>query len=110
MKTAMFASALVFCGAVALTAQATKANVEHGETIFKQQCAGCHGPNGKGETAMGKTFKLKDLTSADVQNMTDAQLDDIVSKGKGHMPAYGTRLGTAGVHDVVAYIRHLAKH
>lgn len=102
-----FAS-MMFLACPALFAQAGKAT-ESGDAIFKRQCAGCHGPDGGGATAMGKMFKLRDLRSADVQKMTDAQLSDIVAKGKGKMPAYESSLGHDRIQAVVAYLRDLAK-
>ncbi len=80
-----------------------------GEAIFKKQCGMCHGPDGSGNTGMGKTFKLRDLRSAEVQKLTDQQLFDIIAKGKGKMPAYQSNLGNDGIHSVVAYIRQLGK-
>ncbi|MGE5647294.1 MAG: c-type cytochrome [Acidobacteriota bacterium] len=80
-----------------------------GAAIYKQRCAMCHGADGSGSTGMGKTLKLRDLRSAEVQGMTDAQLTEIVSKGKGKMPAYGSTLGAEGVKSVVGYVRSLAK-
>jgi cytochrome c6 len=82
---------------------------ENGEALYKHDCAGCHGPDGAGATAMGRTFKLRDLRSAEVQKMTDAQLSEIISQGKGRMPAYGKRLSSAQIHSVVVYLRDLAK-
>jgi mono/diheme cytochrome c family protein len=34
---------------------------------FAQKCAGCHGKDGKAQTAMGKKLSIKDLTDAKVQ-------------------------------------------
>ena len=55
---------------------------------YKAKCATCHGPDGKGDTAMGKTMKVKDLDSADVQKQSDADLTTIIEKGKKPMPGY----------------------
>ncbi len=80
-----------------------------GEATYKKSCAGCHGPDGSGQTAMGRSFKLKDLRSAEVQKMTDAQLADVVSKGKKPMPAYEKTLSAEQIQAVVGYLRQLAK-
>lgn len=80
-----------------------------GEATFKQMCAVCHGPDGSGATAMGRTFKLQDLRSPAVQNLTNAQLTEIISKGKGKMPAYEKRLTNEQIKAVVGYLRELAK-
>jgi len=81
---------------------------ETGEALFKRNCAGCHGPDGSGQTAMGVASKLQDLRSADVQKMTDAQLADMIAKGKGKMPTYGARLNPGQIQSVVGYLRELA--
>lgn len=78
------------------------------EATYKAKCAMCHGPDGKGETATGKTMKVKDFSSDEVQKMSDADLTDAISKGKGKMPAYKT-LTPDQVKGLVAYIRSFAK-
>jgi cytochrome c6 len=75
---------------------------------YKAKCAMCHGPDGKG-SAMGVKMGAHDFTSADVQKQTDAQLTEIITKGKAKMPAYDGKLKDSEVKDLVAYIRGLAK-
>jgi mono/diheme cytochrome c family protein len=82
---------------------------ETGEAIYKRNCAGCHGADGSGQTAMGRTFKIGDLRAAEAQKMTDAQLADLIAKGKGKMPAYEKRLSHEQIQSVVGYLRELAK-
>jgi mono/diheme cytochrome c family protein len=86
---------------------AAQGDAAAGAKLYKANCAACHGADGAGQTAMGKRMNLKSLKSPEVQKMTDAQLEEIISKGKSPMPAYGTKLGAQGVKDVVAYIRSL---
>ncbi|PYX02576.1 MAG: hypothetical protein DMG85_21280, partial [Acidobacteria bacterium] len=38
---------------------------------YKTTCAMCHGPDGKGETALGKNLHAKDLTSDEVRKKSD---------------------------------------
>jgi cytochrome c6 len=71
---------------------------------YKAKCAMCHGADGKG----GK-MGTRDFASADVKAETDAQLTDIITKGKGKMPAYGGKLADADIKGLVTYIRGLAK-
>ncbi len=82
---------------------------QNAAAVYKQRCAACHGPEGAGKTAMGRSMKLKDLRSAEVQQMTDAQLYDVIAKGKGKMPGYENSLGKDTVKQLVVYIRDLAK-
>jgi mono/diheme cytochrome c family protein len=72
---------------------------------YKQKCAMCHGPDGKGQTAMGKKLNLRDLGSPEVQKQTDEQLYDVTAKGKGKMPGYETQLGAERVKALVQYMR-----
>ena len=76
---------------------------------FKGKCAMCHGPDGSGKTAMGEKFGIRDLRSADVQKQTDAELVQIVTKGKNKMPAYDGKLTKEQIDQLVAYVRDLGK-
>jgi mono/diheme cytochrome c family protein len=80
-----------------------------GAALYKTKCVACHGADGKGETTIGKIDKIRDLSSADVQQQSDADLTTIISKGKAKMPAYGKSLKPDQIKDLVAYIRTLAK-
>jgi len=97
---AVLAFALVF---------STWALADGGADTFKAKCAMCHGADGKGDTAMGKNLKLRDLGSADVQAQSDADLTNIVTNGKGKMPKYDGKLNKDQIADVVKFIRTL-KH
>jgi len=82
---------------------------ESGEAIYKRNCASCHAPDGSGQTTMGRTLKIQDLRSAEMQKKTNAQLAEAIAKGKGKMPAYEKRLSNEQIQSVVGYIRDLAK-
>ena len=71
---------------------------------FKAKCAMCHGADGS-----GKALKLRELGSPEVQKQSDAELNDIVTKGKNKMPAFGKSLKPDEVSGLVAYVRDLAK-
>jgi cytochrome c6 len=100
--------ALVIVGAFALCASPA-ARADDSAALFKSKCAACHGADGKGDTAMGKTFKLRDLASADVQKQSDADLTGIITNGKDKMPAYKGKLTDDQIKGLVAYVRGLAK-
>jgi cytochrome c6 len=80
-----------------------------GADTFKAKCAACHGPDGSGNTTMGKNLKLQDLGSADVQKQSDDELTTIITKGKNKMPSYDGKLTKDQISDVVKYIRSLKK-
>lgn len=75
--------------------------------IYKSKCASCHGVNGSGQTASGKSMKLRDLRSAEVQSQSDAQLYEIIAKGKGKMPGYEKTLGGDTCKALAAFMRQL---
>ena len=78
-----------------------------GAAVYKAKCASCHGADGKGETSIGKSMKLRSLGAADVQKTSDADLTKIISDGKGKMPAYKGKLSADEIKALVAYIRTL---
>src|SRR6266568_2067032 len=45
-----------------------------------------------GDTPSGKSMKVHDLRSAEVQKQTDVELTKVISEGKGKMPPYGKQL------------------
>ncbi|HMG33695.1 MAG TPA: cytochrome c [Blastocatellia bacterium] len=103
------AAAAVFTMVVAI--RATNPVAAYGAAdaaaTFKSKCASCHGADGSGNTPAGKSLKLKDLRSAEVQGMSDDQLYQIIAKGKDKMPPYEKSLGADTCKALVAYIRKL---
>ena len=89
--------------------QASAGEPGDGAATYKSKCASCHAADGSGNTPAGKAMKLKDLGSAEVQGMTDDQLLEIISKGKGKMPAYEKSLGADACKELVAHIRTFKK-
>lgn len=79
------------------------------EATYKAKCAGCHGPDGKGNTPAGKMIGTHDFASPEVQKMSDADLAGIISMGKNKMPSYAKTLKNAEIKDLVSYIRELGK-
>ena len=98
----------VALAAIAFLSAPVKADAAAAEATYKAKCAMCHGPDGKGATATGKTMGVKDFTSDEVQKMSDADLSAAISGGKGKMPKYAS-LSADQVKDLVAYIRAFGK-
>ncbi|MGC2324144.1 MAG: cytochrome c [Terriglobales bacterium] len=73
--------------------------------VYKSKCAMCHGPDGKGKMA-----GTKDLGSADVQKMSDADLTATLTNGKPpKMPAYKGKLTDDQIKSLVKYVRAFKK-
>jgi len=87
--------------------QAATTTAADGAATFKAKCAACHGMDGSGNTGPGKSMKVRDLRSADVQKQSDDQLSKIIANGKGKMPGYSKSLGADACNELVAYVRKL---
>jgi cytochrome c6 len=105
MKQLFFRTGLVALLAGGLMAvSASPAFADDAAATYKAKCAMCHGADGKG----GK-MGTRDFASAEVEAETDAQLTDIITKGKGKMPAYSGKLTDADIKGLVTFVRSLAK-
>lgn len=78
---------------------------ELGKEVFADNCAACHGENGKG----GREFGAPNLADAlSLYGGDRAKLYAQVSTPKhGVMPAWGARLGEASVRQLAVYIHSL---
>lgn len=94
--------AVLACGVASFCAP--KASAQDAAGTYKAKCSMCHGADGKG----GK-MGTRDFGSAEVKAESDAQLTEIITKGKGKMPAYGEKLKESEIKDLVTYVRGLAK-
>jgi mono/diheme cytochrome c family protein len=99
---------LVLLASFAVTSGWT-AMASDGAAIYKSKCSMCHGADASGNTQMGKAMGLKDMGSAEVQKMSDADLSAVIAKGKGKMPAYGGKISDEDINALVKYIRTLKK-
>jgi mono/diheme cytochrome c family protein len=80
-----------------------------GDVLYKSKCQACHGPDGSGDTVMGKKLGAKDLRSAEVQKQTDPQMSEIITKGKEKMKGFEGRLTADEVKTLIAQVRSLKK-
>jgi mono/diheme cytochrome c family protein len=87
----------------------TAQSAEKAAAVYKQKCASCHGPDGKAETGAGKAMKVPSFASPEVKKQSNAELEQIIEKGKGMMPKYGASMKPEEIKEMVAYIRSLAK-
>ncbi len=95
----------IVLGAAPLFADSTPDAV----ALYKSKCAMCHGADGKGQTSIGKSQKLRDLGSPDVQKQTDQQLGDIILNGKGKMLAFKGKLTNEQIKSLVGFIRTMKR-
>ena len=75
-----------------------------GAAVYKSKCVTCHGADGSG-TAVGKSLKVADLRSVEVQSRPDAELTQIISDGKDNMPGFKGTITDDEITAVLAHVR-----
>ncbi len=77
-----------------------------GQDVFKQNCAACHGADGKGNQQIGAP-NLTDGTW--LYGGSEPTIIETITKGRnGHMPAWKEILTPAQIHLVAAYVYSLS--
>ncbi len=105
-----FSLRLVPAGILCFLAVSTAAHAQSDPAKFyKANCTLCHSEDGSGGSPTGKALKAKDLRSDEVQKQGDAALAEVITKGRGKMPAFGAKIKADDVTKLVAYLRTLPK-
>jgi mono/diheme cytochrome c family protein len=89
---------------------ANEENIAAGRSLFNQNCASCHGEDGKAKTdvAEAMTVKPTDLTDKKMQGITDGEIYWVITNGikKSGMPAF--KKATANERwQMTLYVKHL---
>jgi cytochrome c553 len=104
----LIAACLLFVAATSAKAADVKGN-------WEKHCLKCHGPDGKGNTKMGKQSGVKDYSDPKVQaEMKDENAikiikEGIVDKGKKKMDPYGDKLNDEEIKALIAHMRSFEK-
>jgi mono/diheme cytochrome c family protein len=108
------ASVFVFC--LFLSSMGSFAFAQDGgetsaKDLWGEDCASCHGADGKAQTKMGKRFGAKDLTSAEVRAGLDrAEMIAVIrdgatdKDGNETMMGFADDLSDAQINSLVDYI------
>lgn len=80
-----------------------------GKQIYIKHCAGCHGPEGRGDGYRLLGADPANLTSESIRNKSDATLLKSIHEGKSTMPSWNIRLSQQDAQDVLTYIRLIPK-
>jgi mono/diheme cytochrome c family protein len=89
----------------------TAASQARAKKLYGFDCAMCHGTNGdgKGDLAVDMKLSLKDWKDpASLKDMTDGELNYIIAKGKGKMPAGADQMKPDEIWNMVSYVRSFA--
>lgn len=81
-----------------------------GAALFDQQCAACHGPDGKARTPAGRKIRAKDLTRS---QLADVEIERQVSEGTKDkagnvkMPPFKDQLSSSQIQALVSFVKSL---
>jgi mono/diheme cytochrome c family protein len=75
--------------------------------FYRRSCRKCHGDEGKGDPLRSVVPAIPDFTNRHWQeSRSKSQLAASILEGKNtHMPAFGSKLGTMKVEELVSYVR-----
>ena len=83
--------------------------IRRGSLFYRARCAGCHGLDGSANTKAGKNTGAHDFRAPDTDTESDANLVQIVTKGKKKMPKFEEKLKPKEIKELVAYIRGFSR-
>lgn len=81
--------------------------------LWADQCASCHGEDGKAQTKQGKKLKIRDYSTAAAQaelkddEMLKAILEGVTENGKERMKSFKDEISVDEAKSLVAFIRTL---
>jgi cytochrome c6 len=78
------------------------------EKTYKTKCVACHAADGSG-SEVGKKLGAHDFHSSQVQSESDADLTQIIAKGKNKMPGYEKSLKPDEIKALAGYVRDMGK-
>ncbi len=84
---------------------ASGASVERGKEIYQSYCIPCHGENGDGQKDKGVDFSDPNFWAKE----SDEEVEEVIEKGRGQMPAWKGTLSSDDIHSVIMYIKTFAK-
>ena len=99
---------------IALAAAQSKRKTIPVEELYRNNCARCHGAEGRGDTAQGEMYHAPDFTDKDWWRKNpsfkrNSTLTSIVTHGKEEMPAFGKKLSPTEIKQLVNYVRRFGR-
>jgi len=87
--------------------------VSQGQEVFLASCAQCHGPNGRGDSNIGRNMDppAMDLSSPHVQHWSDAELFWIIQNGVRltGMPSWRSSISDNDTWELARFIHNLPR-
>ena len=98
-----------FMADVGAESESPQARISRGKNLYLKHCAGCHGPEGKGDGYRLLGPDPANLTSPSTRKKSDAVLLKTIHEGKPNMPSWKLQLSEQDSRDVLSYVRALER-
>jgi len=72
-------------------------------SLYVQNCARCHGADGKAQTTLGRKLEADDISGG----LNTAKTTRVVTNGRGSMPSFKRKLPAAKIRQIAGYVRTL---
>ncbi|HEY0460504.1 MAG TPA: c-type cytochrome [Pyrinomonadaceae bacterium] len=112
--TTIFLFLVIFVSFISFRSEASRAtenenniDIDSSRSLYLNNCARCHGADGKSDTELGRLNDSPDISGGRVRKKSVAKLTQLISKGKGSMPGFGKRLTKAQISSLANYVRGL---
>ena len=73
--------------------------------VYLNNCARCHGADGRSQTELGRLNDAPDLTARNIKRMSRKRVTGVIANGTDDMPGFGKKLSKAEIANLVNYIR-----
>lgn len=106
---------IILVAAIVAATAGLRASAAEAKENYEQQCAKCHGSDGKGDTKMGKKNNIRDYTDAKVQaSLKDEEITKAIKEGYKDKDGKEVMKATEGLSDseikaLVGYVRAFKK-
>ncbi len=84
----------------------TSAFPESGSALYTAKCAKCHGADGRGDTAIGRSLDAPDFADESWKTRHSAdEMISVVTKGQKGMPAFSKKLTRRQISSLVSFVQ-----
>ena len=80
---------------------------ESPRNLYLNNCARCHGADGKSQTELGRLNSTPDISGGKARKISAAKISQLITKGRGSMPGFGKKLTRAQISGLANYVRGL---
>ena len=94
---------------LSLASRTSSAQNAGAANTYKANCVACHGPDGLGNTPVGKAMGVKPYNAPDIVKQSNADLTSVIKNGKNNMPAFNGKITDAQIKDLLVYIHTFQK-